>query len=143
MIYNPIIIIIWGETVLRNTKQKEAVISVLKTMDNHPCAEDVVARVREFYPGIGRSSVFRILSQMADNGVILRVRVPDGADRFDHRNHHHCHVKCSCCGKIVDAVECVHVENIPFFDDVSGFKITGYSVMLEGICQDCISDAAE
>lgn len=126
---------------LRNTKQKEAVISILREMNNHPSAEEVAVKVRERYPGIGRSSVFRILSQMADNGVILRVRVPDGADRFDHRCHRHCHVKCSHCGKIVDAAECVKVENIPFFDGMSGFKITGYSIMLEGLCESCISHA--
>lgn len=126
---------------LRNTKQKEAVISILREMNNHPSAEEVAIRVRERYPGIGRSSVFRILSQMADNGVILRVRVPDGADRFDHRCYSHCHVKCSHCGKIVDAADCVRVENIPFFDDMSGFKITGYSIMLEGLCENCVSNA--
>jgi Fe2+ or Zn2+ uptake regulation protein len=127
--------------VLRNTKQKEAVISVLKEMNNHPCAEDVAAKVRERYPSIGRSSVFRILSQMADNGVVLRVRVPDGADRFDHRTHRHCHVKCSRCGRVVDAADCVRISDVPFFDPVSGFRITGYSVLLEGLCEDCISEA--
>lgn len=128
---------------LRNTKQKEAVISILREMNNHPSAEEVAVKVRERYPGIGRSSVFRILSQMADNGVILRVRVPDGADRFDHRCHRHCHVKCSCCGKIVDSAECVTVEKIPFFDSVSGFKITGYSIMLEGLCENCAFHAKD
>ena len=70
----------------RNTFQKTAVFEMLQEMHDHPSADRVYERVRERYPNISRSTVYRILNQLAERGAVYKVMMPGAADRFDFNN---------------------------------------------------------
>ena len=65
------------------------------------------------------------------------MRVLDGPDRFDKTLHKHYHVKCSCCGKVVDTGYTCHDDLEGIAENGCDFKITGHEIIFEGICPDC------
>ncbi len=121
----------------RNTFQKDTVAEVVRSEKKHLTAEQIYELVHKKNPLISRSTVFRILNQLSERGDILRIRVPNGADCFDHNCTPHYHVKCSVCGAVCD----VH---IPVLTDINkqaeascGYKITEHCVIFSGICPEC------
>lgn len=94
----------------RNTLQKSVILETLCSMHNHPTAGQVYEEVRQKYPTISRSTVFRVLEQMAEEGTALRVCLTGSDDRFDSNTHRHSHIRCYVCGAVAD-VPWVPVES--------------------------------
>ena len=69
----------------RNTVQKAIIRDALVGLANHPTADQVYEAVHVTHPSISRATVFRALSKLSDEGVVLRVRINNGADHFDHQ----------------------------------------------------------
>ncbi len=86
----------------RNTTQKEIIGNTVRRMTTHPTAEEVVAKVHEEHPGIGRATVYRALKRMVDKGDLKQVSITGGADEFDFRTEEHHHFKCNRCGRVFD-----------------------------------------
>ena len=121
----------------RNTVQRQIIQDALRTLANHPTADEVYDAVHEEHPSVGRATVSRTLGRLADEGEIGRVRINNGADRFDHQSFAHYHVRCTSCGRVDDVM-------IPLLDNVdkaaekaSGYKITSHSLQFDGICPAC------
>lgn len=121
----------------RNTVQRQIIQDALRTLANHPTADEVYDAVHEEHPSVGRATVYRTLGRLADEGEIGRVRINNGADRFDHQSFAHYHVRCTSCGRVDDVM-------IPLLDNVgeaaekaSGYKITSHSLQFDGICPAC------
>lgn len=121
----------------RSTVQRTIIEDELHRLANHPTADEVFEAVHERYPSIGRATVFRTLGRLADEGQIARVRINNGADRFDYRAFEHYHVRCTCCGRVDDVM-------VPVLDGVddaaagaSGYRITGHTLQFDGVCPAC------
>ena len=56
----------------RNTQQKEVIRHTLCRMCCHPTAVAVFEEVRRTHPTISRSTVYRVLGQLTEEGEILR-----------------------------------------------------------------------
>lgn len=122
----------------RNTHQKQTVLNVLESMrGEHPTAETVYERVLQIIPTISRATVYRILSQYADQGTIAQLHIRESADRYDDLLEPHYHLLCTSCKRVLD-LEAPRYEKIPLpqYDD-SGCKITGVELTFLGICPDC------
>ena len=93
--------------------------------------------IKKDHPNISRATVYRNLNVLSEMGEIRRMETPGGADRFDHRCHDHCHVRCQKCGRVFD----VDVDFITGLEqrirDAHGFEFTGYDILFRGICPDC------
>lgn len=121
----------------RNTFQKTVVYEMLQQMQDHPSADRVCERVRSQHPNISRSTVYRILNQLSERGLIYKVMLPGAADRFDYRNVPHYHVHCPQCNEVFDI-------DLEWIDDLqqraeaaSRFRILSHTVVFEGICPNC------
>lgn len=121
----------------RNTVQRQIVLQTVLQMHNHPTADNVYAAVAAEHPSISKATVYRNLSQLASQGEIRRVPVPNGADRFDFNTSEHYHVRCAKCGAVYD-VHMPHINNlIEQVEDASGVEVQRYDILFEGICRDC------
>ena len=78
----------------RNTIQRALVLEAVQSLHNHPTSADVYEVVRARHPNISRATVYRNLGVLANRGEVLRVEVPNGADRYDFLNKPHYHAKC-------------------------------------------------
>ena len=121
----------------RNTVQKQIIYDVLVQRGDHPTAEEVYADVHARLATISKGTVYRVLNQMAEQRSILRIPIPNGADRFDHTIRPHHHFGCTRCGRIYD-MPAQTAEGIQITYPVfARGKITGYSILFEGICEGC------
>lgn len=121
----------------RNTIQRTLVLEVVNKLKNHPTADEVYEELIKSHPSISRCTVYRNLNQLSEEGLIQKIEVPSGADRFDYKCYNHYHVKCIKCGKIFD----VKMEYLPDLEkkikDSHGFEFKGYDIIFKGICPNC------
>ena len=117
----------------RNTVQKEIIHHTLCEMKNHPTAAMVYDWVHLSHPTISRSTVYRILARMAEEGKILRLDLAGGDSRYDGELLPHSHVRCRICGAVADrpAVE----VGRPAED--GGFLLEDCAVVYRGLCPGC------
>ena len=121
----------------RQTMQKGIIYAALCALACHPTADAVYEQVRIEYPSISRATVYRVLHHMAEQGRVLRIPVPDGADHYDHQTHRHDHVRCDGCGR-VDDVEMPDPGRLEQqVTDAGGYVLRGYSLLFSGLCPDC------
>ncbi len=130
--YHYIVTVIKEVTIMKNTKQKEAILSAVSTMHNHPTADEVYAKLRKDFPNLSLGTVYRNLNSFANNGFIRKVAVHGTGDRFDFRLDQHEHLLCEQCGKLfdVDAEVCITPKD-------EAVQIAGYKLMLYGTCGQC------
>jgi len=121
----------------RNTVQRELVLDAVRQLMNHASADEVYRYISERHPSVGKATVYRNLNLLADEGQILRVRLPGGAEHFDHNCHDHYHVYCISCGQVQD----VDMESLgdlkQYILDDHGIEYLGYDVVFRGICAEC------
>lgn len=121
----------------RNTIQRTLVLEAVQSLHNHPTSADVYEVVREKYPHISRATVYRNLGVLANKGDVLRIEVPNGADRYDFRNKPHYHAKCRVCGGVFD-IEMAQLDDLmDRVTDAHGFAIEDHEVIFNGVCPDC------
>ena len=117
----------------RDTPQRKLIRTILRGCCDHPTAETVFERARAVKPSIGFGTVYRNLSVLADDGEILRLSIPGGADRFDGTVSDHGHYFCRRCGEFGDTpVSGAVRELLP-----DGFSAEGIILIATGECGAC------
>ena len=87
----------------RNTIQKQLVLDAVFRLANHPTAEEVYAEVARSHPTVSKATVYRNLGSLSEDGLLRHIKMPGGADRFDHMLLEHHHIICTRCGCFADA----------------------------------------
>jgi Fur family transcriptional regulator, ferric uptake regulator len=121
----------------RNTIQKELVRKAVFEMKRHVTADEVYEFIRADYPTIGKGTVYRNLSVLAEEGSIRRVEIPDGPDRFDFTLPEHYHVRCVKCGAVSDVDMEVLPDLLRNIRNTHGMEFLSYDILFKGICPAC------
>ena len=119
----------------RNTLQKEIILSTLCSLKSHPTAPMLYEEIHRSHPTISRSTVYRVLGQMAEDGTVLRLGIAGTEDRYDGDISPHSHIRCRCCGRVDDLPP---VEVAPL-EDTAGYAVEGCMVEYVGVCPGCRS----
>ena len=120
-----------------NTIQRSLVLDVVNRLKSHATADEVYAEVAATHPNISKATVYRNLNLLSEMGMIRKLEIPGGADRFDHICKEHCHVKCEKCGRVFD-IEIPYIDGLENrVENRNGFEITGYDILFRAICPDC------
>jgi len=95
---------------VRVTKQRIALLSVLGEADDHPDAEELLARVKQIEPATSLATVYRTLSVLEAEGVVHRHAFEGGGARFETADEaHHDHIVDLDSGEVIefhsDAIE--------------------------------------
>ena len=117
------------------SKQREAILKVLKADRSHPTAASVYKRVREELPNISLGTVYRNLAELERAGEIISLSVGDGTEHFDGDTSSHIHLVCSQCGEIVDIPDTQNKIFSVIKDCDFDFKTSVCTVF--GICKKC------
>lgn len=121
----------------RNTIQKKIIFNTLKEMKEHPSAQEVYEEVHGKHSTISRATVFRVLNNLAEAGHLFRIKIPGCADCYDYKTINHYHIKCSECNKISNMDSSFLEDPIIKANEYTNYKITGYTLIFEGICNEC------
>ena len=121
----------------RNTLQRQIILDAVMKLKIHPAIEEIYAEIQKEYPAISKTTVYRNLRQLAENGAIRGVSLPDGLERYDGRTDQHYHFKCRECGSIFDI-------DIEYLADINskvkgkyGFQIDEHELVFRGLCVKC------
>lgn len=87
-----------------------------------------------------RSSVFRALSRLEEEGLVERVDLGDGVARYEAAGTHHEHVRCERCGTVAAVPGCAVDPVRAAVEDRTGFRLTGHQVVFIGVCPACARD---
>lgn len=119
------------------TIQRRAVFEELAERKDHPTADQVYDAVLERLPGLSRTTVYRVLDTLVDQGFARRVQHVAGAARFDPVTERHHHLVCDACGRLVDLDDSAVPElRLPDARG-TGFRIDDYTISFRGLCKSC------
>ena len=121
----------------RKTKQKEAILEVLRGTNSHPTADWVYNEVRKDIPNISLGTVYRNLRMLREGGEILELDLCGTLARFDARRDNHYHFRCEKCGRVFDVDMPVDEEMDRKATQNTGFKISCHRLEFRGICREC------
>lgn len=124
------------------SRQRELVLQAVLEHPVHPTANTVYQMVRRKDPKISLGTVYRNLNFLSEMGLLRKISMPVGSDRFDGRLDEHYHMACTHCGRVFD-VEC---EALLGLDREilagQGFEVRKHHLLLTGVCREC-REAAE
>lgn len=122
---------------VRHTKQRQAVLEVLRHSRVHPDAAWIHQEVRQQLPHISLGTVYRTLDALVKDGIAMTIETAGQATRYDYRHgdHHH-HAVCRQCGEIFD-IELDTLPKLPAGTLPQGFQAMSVQLEVHGICLEC------
>jgi Fur family peroxide stress response transcriptional regulator len=107
----------------------------LKDTKAHPCAEDVYSSVKEKLPSISKGTVYRILGDFKEKGVIQEI--PLSVSRYDGDTSCHAHFICKSCQKVFDLSDVCKNCHVLKTKSTKVGKIENYQLYFYGKCKQC------
>ena len=125
------------------TRQKREMLAYLKNHDMEPYSVDeLVFKMQEQGERIGRTTVYRYLEQLAEQGSVRKYQNAQGVTRYQHiEDDSHCdshfHMMCRSCGRLYH-VSCDLMEQLSkhIYTDHS-FRLDLRETILVGTCARC------
>lgn len=96
-------------------------------------------------PGIDRASVYRVVSLFEQLGIVQRLQIgwKYKLELSDTFSHHHHHLTCLKCGRIIDFDEAPALEkDLYHIAKNNNFQIRGHQLEIQGLCRNCTASAA-
>ena len=119
------------------TKQRQAVLQVIREAEEHLTANEVFEDARRLLPGISFATVYNSLRYLKNEGLIGEVRFGTDAARYDRNLTRHDHASCNKCGKLVDLEMEIPEQLDKKADMLSRFKAESVELTLHGLCPNC------
>ncbi len=124
---------------LKNTQPRRSILEILdKASDHHMSAEDIYRQLVEAGEEIGLATVYRVLTQFEEAGLVVRHHFEGGQSVFelDHGEHHD-HLVCVKCARVEEFCDEVIERRQQEIAKKAGFEITDHSLNIFGICGAC------
>ncbi len=124
---------------LKVTIPRVTILELLQNAEkNHYSAEDVFSELRESGHEIGLATVYRVLSQFEQAGILVKHHFESGQAVFElETGQHHDHLICMNCDKIVEFYDADLESKQKQIANEHGFELEEHNVVLYGICSDC------
>ena len=118
----------------KHSKQRDMVLEYLKGTKAHPTPEQVYEDLKALHPEIGIATVYRNLKALHEQGLIRKLNVGEGADRYDADTENHYHFVCTLCGQVSDLYE-DDLEVV--FKKDTGITVSKQELYFCGTCKKC------
>ena len=122
---------------IKVTPQRVAIYRELANTDQHPSAESIYQKIRNYYPNISLTTIYRTLETFEKLGLISVVNILYNAARYDANLEPHHHLVCIACKKVEDYYDNSLMNLDISKKNLANYKVLGYTVQLNGICKDC------
>jgi Fur family ferric uptake transcriptional regulator/Fur family peroxide stress response transcriptional regulator len=119
------------------TKQRRAVLRVIRESDGHLTAIEVFEHARRLLPGISFATVYNSLRYLKNERLIGEIRFGADCTRYDRKLKRHDHAICNDCGKLVDIELSIPDGLIKEAAKRSKFEAGSIELTLHGLCPDC------
>ncbi|NMH58646.1 ferric iron uptake transcriptional regulator [Alteromonas ponticola] len=121
---------------LKVTLPRLKILQILQEPQNqHISAEDVYKILIEHGEEIGLATVYRVLNQFDDAGILNRHHFEGGKSVFEiSQKAHHDHLVCLKCGKVVEFEDDVIEQRQTEVAKRNNMTLTHHSLYLYGEC---------
>ena len=109
-----------------------------KAQQRHMTAEDVFRILLEERSDIGLATVYRVLTQFEQAGILLRSNFESGKAVYElNEGQHHDHFVCTSCGKVEEFYDAEIEKRQNSIAKSKGWVIQDHSMALYGQCAEC------
>lgn len=106
----------------------------------HMTAEDVFRVLLNERSDIGLATVYRVLTQFEQAGILLRSNFESGKAVYElNEGQHHDHFVCTSCGKVEEFYDPEIEKRQQMIADQMGWSIQDHAMSLYGQCADCVA----
>jgi len=117
-------------------------VKILKTLENsvirHVSAEDVYRMLLDNDEEIGLATVYRVLTQFEEAGLVTRHHFEGGHSVFElSPEAHHDHIVCVKCGRVEEFADREIEQRQDAIAESMGFELTDHQLNMYGHCPDC------
>ncbi|MDX7993195.1 ferric iron uptake transcriptional regulator [Xenorhabdus sp. Reich] len=121
---------------LKVTLPRLKILEVLQDPEcHHVSAEDLYKKLIDIGEEIGLATVYRVLNQFDDAGIVTRHNFEGGKSVFElTQQHHHDHLICLDCGKVIEFSDDLIEERQKDIAERYGIKLSNHSLYLYGHC---------
>jgi len=104
----------------------------------HVSAEDVYKTLLESGEDLSLATVYRVLTQFEQAGLVTRHHFEGGHSVFElNEGGHHDHILCVKCGKVDEFMDTIIEERQQMIAKEKGYNMTDHSLYIFGICSEC------
>jgi Fur family ferric uptake transcriptional regulator len=124
---------------LKVTLPRIKILEVLEGADNrHLSAEDVYKALLEAGEEVGLATVYRVLTQFENAGLVARHHFEGGHSVFElEQGQHHDHLVCVKCGRVEEFVDETIESRQKAIAEKADYDITDHCLYIYGICPAC------
>jgi Fur family ferric uptake transcriptional regulator len=127
------------EAGLKTTLPRLRILAILEEGKlRHFSAEDVYKTLLDAGEEIAFATVYRVLTQFENAGLVIRHNFEGGRSVFElDRGEHHDHMVCMKCNKVTEFYDAQIEDRQKMIAQEYGFDLQDHSLYLYGICQKC------
>jgi len=124
---------------LKITLPRRKILEIMETArEHHMSAEDIYRILLDSGVEIGLATVYRVLTQFEEAGLVMRHHFEGGQSVFElDTGEHHDHLVCVKCGRVEEFVDPVIETRQEEIAKQAGYAITDHSLNIYGICAKC------
>jgi len=109
-----------------------------KGEQRHMTAEDVFRVMLQDRSDIGLATVYRVLTQFEQAGILRRTHFEGGKAMFElDEGQHHDHLVCTSCGKVEEFYDAEIERRQQMIAAEKGWVFQDHAMSLYGLCVNC------
>ena len=124
----------------RRTPERYMVLASAEAMPGHFTVDELSQKLMAEGNHVATATIYSSLQILVDCGLMRRVRIADGAARYEMMPAEHQHLICTVCGKIKD-VRDNELDKMLRARRYATFTPSYFSVTVYGICSSCARKA--
>ena len=124
---------------LKITLPRVKILQILESSPaHHLSAEDVYKQLLTNEEEIGIGTVYRVLTQFEDAGLVKRHHFEGGHSVFEiAKTEHHDHIVCVKCGRGEEFADAGIERRQQEIADSFGYQLTDHNLNMYGLCPRC------
>jgi Fur family ferric uptake transcriptional regulator len=126
-------------TGLKATLPRLKILEIFQTThQRHMTAEDVFRVLLNEHSDIGLATVYRVLTQFEQAGILERSHFESGKAVYElNEGSHHDHLICTSCGKVEEFYDAEIERRQQMIAKDKGWILQDHAMSLYGLCGDC------
>lgn len=126
------------EVATKQFRKRNAILSYLQSVTNHPSAETVFTELKHEIPDLSMGTVYRNLNLFKQQGLAVSVATVKGVERFDGNTDPHVHFICTECDAVIDLMDMEVPESLKkIAQGCCGGTVTDCQLTFTGLCKSC------
>jgi Fur family ferric uptake transcriptional regulator len=120
---------------MRNTQARQLILKFLQEQEAPISAREIIDFVAKTRPDINKSTVYRFINTLSEDGLVSTIQVPGKGAVYEMRGERpHYHFNCELC----DSVVCMGKDDAQIRRLVpSGYSVSQEQLVLSGVCPNC------